>query len=181
MAQQRGSSEFTMADVAAAAHVSLRSVYRYFAGKDDLLLALFEEEADLGATLLRQEMDRVPHAHRVQRFVVGLCELLMTGSGYSSMLLREHLQLGDRRPEELRRALAPLVDLIEQELVAAADAGSIRPVDRHDAVVVFTTVLAHVHAVLLFSPDDDPTDAAERLWRFCAAALAPTSPTGDRP
>ena len=170
-----------MADVAAAAHVSLRSVYRYFAGKDDLLLALFEEESQIGATLLRQAMDDVPPADRVRRFVVGLCELLMTGSGYSSMLLREHLQLGDRRPEELRRALGPLVDLIEAELRSAADAGWVRPVDRHDAVVVFTTVLAHVHAALLFSPEDDPSDSAERLWRFCAAALTPVpAPTPTR-
>jgi hypothetical protein len=89
------------------------------------------------------------------------------------MLLREHLALGDRRPDEMRQALAPLVDLIERELEVAADAGSIRAVDRHDAVVLFTTVLAHVHAVLLFSPEDDPATAAERLWAFCAAALAP--------
>jgi hypothetical protein len=45
---------------------------------------------------------------------------------------------------------------------------------------VFTTVLAHVHAVLLFSPDDDPATAAERLWTFCAAALAPTRTKGRR-
>jgi AcrR family transcriptional regulator len=183
MAVERGSSEFTMAEGAAAAHVSLRSVYRYFGGKDDLLLALFEEEAQIGATLIGQATDEGAPADRVRGYVVGLCGLLMTGSGYASMLLREHLQLGDRRPEELRRALAPLVDLLESELDAAAAAGSIRPVDRHDAVVVFTTVLAHVHAVLLFSPDDDPTDAADRLWRFVAAALAPTdtTDTGGRP
>jgi AcrR family transcriptional regulator len=174
-AVQRGSSEFSMAEVAAAAKVSLRTIYRYFDGKDDLLLALFEEEAQLGATLLRQEMEAVDPGDRVREFVVGLCGLLMTGSGYSTMLLREHLQLGDRRPEELRAALAPLVDLIEAELRDAAEQRWVRSVDRHDAVVVFTTVLAHVHAVLLFSPDDDPTEAAERLWRFVAAALAPTT------
>jgi AcrR family transcriptional regulator len=175
LAARRGSSDFTMAEVAAQAHVSLRSVYRYFAGKDDLLLALFEEEAQLGATLLAQQLDAVAADGRVREYVVSLCEMLMTGSGYASMLLREHLALGDRRPEEMRQALSPLVDLLQAELEAAAAAGSTRPVDRHDAVVVFTTVLAHVHAVLLFSPDDDPTTAAERLWSFCAAALAPTS------
>jgi AcrR family transcriptional regulator len=106
LASGRGSSDFTMAEVAAQAHVSLRSVYRYFAGKDDLLLALFEEEAQIGAVLLSQEMDTVAPEDRLRCFVVGLCELLMTGSGYASMLVREHLQLGDRRPEELRRALA---------------------------------------------------------------------------
>jgi TetR/AcrR family transcriptional regulator len=175
VAAEGGSSEFTMADVAAAAQVSLRTVYRHFAGRDDLLLALFEEEAQIGVALLAQAMDAVPDEARVREFVVGLCSLLMTGEGYASLLLREHLRLGDRRPDELRAALAPLVDLLEAELRAAADAGSIRPVDRHDAVIVFTTVLAHVHAVLLFSPNDDPARAADRLWAFCAAALAPAA------
>jgi AcrR family transcriptional regulator len=176
LAASQGSADFTMADVAARAHVSLRTVYRQFAGKDDLLLALFEEESAVGAVLLAQEMDAGSTDDRLRRFVVGLCGLLMTGSGYASLLVREHLQLGDRRPDELRAALGPLVDLLEAELVAAALAGAVRPVDRHDAVVVFTTVLAHVHAVLLFSPDDGPVEAAERLWAFCAAALRPDRP-----
>jgi AcrR family transcriptional regulator len=173
LAASQGTADFTMADVAARAHVSLRTVYRQFAGKDDLLLALFEEESAVGAELLAQEMDAGEPGDRLRRFVVGLCGLLMTGSGYASLLVREHLQLGDRRPDELRDALAPLVDLLEAELVAAARAGAVRPVDRHDAVVVFTTVLAHVHAVLLFTPGDDPVVAAARLWAFCAAALHP--------
>ncbi len=173
LAAERGAADLTMAAVASAAHVSLRTVYRHFAGRDDLLLALFEEETRTGATLLAQAMDGVADDARVREFVVGLCGLLMTGDDYSSFLLTEHLRLGHARPDEVRAALAPLVDLLEAELAAAAARGAIRPVDRHDAVVVFTTALAHVHAVLLFSPDDDPAQAAERLWAFCAAALAP--------
>ena len=47
-----GSSSFTVADVATDAGISLRSFYRHFAGRDDLLLALFEEEARTAVVLL---------------------------------------------------------------------------------------------------------------------------------
>lgn len=178
LASERGSSEFTVAEVAARADVSLRTFYRHFAGRDELLLALFEEEVRQGVDLLVAAMDgaRTP-LRRVRRFVVGLCNLLETGSGYASLLVREYLRLGERRPGELRTALDPFVDLLESELRAAAQAGELRPVDRHDAVVVFTAVLAHVHASILFATDDDDRSSATRLWEFVRAALEPRGAT----
>lgn len=174
LASERGSSEFTVAEVAARADISVRTFYRHFAGRDELLLALFEEEVRQGVDLMAAAMDgaRTP-LRRVRRFVVGLCNLLETGEGYASLLVREYLQLGERRPEELRVALDPFVGLLEAELRAAADAGELRPVDRHDAVVVFTAVLAHVHASILFATEEDGVTSSTRLWEFCHAALEP--------
>ncbi len=174
LAAERGSAEFTVAEVATLADVSLRSFYRQFAGKDELLLALFEEEARLGAELLGAAVDSASEPlDRLRSYVVELCGLLVTGSGYASLLVREYLRLGERRPEDLRAALAPLVDLLEAELNRAAAAGDIRPVDRHDAVVLFTAVLAHVHAAVLFPPGEDTPTSASRLWDFCRSALLP--------
>jgi TetR/AcrR family transcriptional regulator len=179
LAAERGSSEFTVAEVAAHAGVALRSFYRHFSGKDELLLALFEEEARHGADLLAATVAEADDPlGRLRRYVVGLCGLLVTGSGYASLLVREYLRLGESRPDDLRAALAPLVDLLEAELVEAAAAGDIRPVDHHDAVVVFTAVLAHVHASILYTPGDDTETSATRLWEFCRSGLAPT---GDHP
>jgi TetR/AcrR family transcriptional regulator len=174
LAFERGSSEFTVAEVAARADVSLRSFYRQFSGKDDLVLALFEEEARHGAELLATAAAETPEpVARLRSYVVGLCELLVTGSGYASLLLREHLRLGQRRPDDLRAALGPLIDLLETELEAAAAIDEIRAVDRHDAVLVFSAVLAHAHAAILFAPDDDFETSARRLWEFCRWGLAP--------
>lgn len=172
LASERGSSEFTIAEVAALAGVSLRSFYRQFSGKDELLLALFEEEARLGAELLRAAVgEATGPLDQLRSYVVGLCGLLVTGSGYASLLVREHLRLGERRPDELRMALACLIDLLEDQLTAAAAAGEIRPVDRHDAVIVFTAVLAHVQSAILFAPGEDAEASPQRLWEFCRAAL----------
>ncbi|MHB1711566.1 MAG: TetR/AcrR family transcriptional regulator [Acidimicrobiales bacterium] len=173
LAAESGSSSFTVADVAARAGVSLRSFYRHFSGRDDLLLALFEEEAQLGATLLAEALgDGLSPLERLHRYIVGLFGFVVTGSGYASLLVREHLQLGERRAEDLRVALSPLVDMLEVELSAAATAGDIRAVDRHDAVVVFALILSHVHATILFTPGEDAGTGAARLWEFCRTGLA---------
>ncbi len=90
LAAESGSSSFTVAEVAARAGVSLRSFYRHFSGKDDLLLALFEEELQLGAKLLSEALGpaRSP-LERLRLYVVGLSGFVVTGSGYASLLVRE--------------------------------------------------------------------------------------------
>ncbi|MEZ5171550.1 MAG: helix-turn-helix domain-containing protein [Acidimicrobiia bacterium] len=181
LAAERGSSEFTVAEVAERADVALRTFYRSFAGRDELLLALFEEEARFGAEHLRAVVDSASEPlERLRCYVTELCHLLVTGSGYASLLVREFLRLGETHPDELRMALAPMVDLLEVELRSAAAAREIRPVDHDDAVVVFTLVLAHVHAAVLVASDTgkvgdgavDSAVSAERLWDFCRSGLS---------
>ncbi|MHB1519018.1 MAG: TetR/AcrR family transcriptional regulator [Acidimicrobiales bacterium] len=179
LAAESGSSNFTVSDVASRAGVSLRSFYRHFPGKDDLLLALFEEEARLGAELLAGALGPASSPlERLRRYVVELSGFMVAGSGYASLLVREHLRLSERRAEELRIALAPLVDMLDVELAAVAATGGIRAVDRRDAIIVFSLILSHVHSAMLFAPEVDPEDNSERLWEFCLAALA--VPAGHR-
>ncbi|MHB8450917.1 MAG: TetR/AcrR family transcriptional regulator [Mycobacteriales bacterium] len=177
LASESGTSAFTVADVAALAGVSLRSFYRHFAGKDELFLALFEEEARLGAQLLAAAMEEAASPiERLRCYVMGLFGFVVTGSGYASLLVREHLRLGGQRADELRIALAPLVDMLEVELEGAAAAGDIRAVDRHDAITVFSLILSQVHAATLFAAGDSSRGGAGRLWEFCRAALAAGGP-----
>ena len=173
LAAESGSSNFTVSDVADRAGVSLRSFYRHFPGKDDLLLALFEEEARLGGELLEEAMGPATNPlERLRRYIVGLSGFMVAGSGYASLLVREHLRLSERRAEELRLALAPLVDMLETELAAVASAGDIRAVDRRDTIIVFSLILSHVHNAMLLAPNVGSEDGSERLWEFCLAALA---------
>jgi AcrR family transcriptional regulator len=171
---ETGSSSFTVADVAADAGISLRSFYRHFAGRDDLLLALFEEEAQTGVELLRDALGRdgepATSLDRVRRIVEALCDLVVTGSGYANLLVREHVRLGSERPDEMRVALAPLLDLFQVELDAAAAAGQLRGTDRFDAAMLLALVLTAQTAALLAPGETAP---AARTWAFCRAALQP--------
>src|SRR5436853_6939472 len=77
-------ASFTVAEVAARAGVSLKSFYRSFEGKDDLLLALIEEGSRAGATMLRTAMDpSAAPGERLERYVRASVNLAREAPGYS--------------------------------------------------------------------------------------------------
>ncbi len=169
LANETGSAAFTVAQVAARAGVSLKSFYRYFASKDDLLVALLEEDSRLGAAILRDTVAAHPvREARVRAYLAGVFELItLPGAlGYAGVLIREHDRLSESRPDELARALAPMIDVLAEELAAAAADGAARTPDpRGDAELIFALVLDRIHEVVLGRAD--ATDEAERLWRLC--------------
>jgi hypothetical protein len=86
------------------------------------------------------------------------------------VLVREHRRLAEERPETLRAALAPMVDVLTAEIVAAVAAGAAWSSDpARDAQTIFVLVLEGIHEVGLGRVD--PLEQASYLWRFCAAAL----------
>jgi hypothetical protein len=84
--------------------------------------------------------------------------------------VQEHRRLSEQRPDDLHRALAPLVDLLADEIRRAAAAGAARSTDpARDAQTVFGLVLEGVHDVTLGRAE--PLDHADYLWRFCWSGL----------
>jgi AcrR family transcriptional regulator len=178
LATETDSAAFTVAQVAERAGSSLKGFYACFAGKDDLLLALLEEDSRVGATLVTEQVA----AHddpvaRLRAYVHGLFSLVAHPGalGYVGVLVREHRRLGEERPDDLRTALAPLVDLLARELDGAAGAGrAATPDPGRDAETVFGLLLSGVHEVTLGRRE--PHDEAADLWRLCWSGLGATAP-----
>jgi AcrR family transcriptional regulator len=161
---EAGAPTFTVQQVVARSHTSLKSFYRHFAGKDDLLLAVFAEDAHAGAALLGEWMDEESDPlDRVRVFVAGMLELAAAGTGYTGIFVREHLRFAETHPIELQRAVEPLVSLLEGAISVAVPTSA----PRRDAVMVFHTVVAHIHASVLEHHRID----AGALWEFCRAGL----------
>jgi AcrR family transcriptional regulator len=171
LATERGSTEFTMAEVADASGIPLRTLYRQFSGRDELLLALLEEEARYGAQVLDDALDDAADAlSRLESFVVGLWDFMERGSGYASVLLREHLRLAESHPDEARSCLEPVVDLMVGLMEEAGLSFGPEPTANTDtaadAFVIFSVLLAHMQAVLLFRPELDHDEAAAGVWQL---------------
>ncbi len=169
LANETGSASFTVAQVAARAGLNLKGFYRYFASKDDLLVALLEEDSRLGAELLRAQVDeQADPAARLRAAVTGTLELITWPGalGYAGVLIREHRRLAESRPEELNRALAPLIDVLAAEVRGAVNAGVARASDPHRvARTMFALVLEAIHDVVLGRAE--PLAEAEFVWEFC--------------
>src|SRR5262245_4571992 len=56
LATETSSAGFTVAQIAERARLSLKSFYRCFPGKDELLLALLEDDSQIGARVLAQRV-----------------------------------------------------------------------------------------------------------------------------
>jgi len=172
-----GGPSFTVAQVVAGAGTSLKSFYRCYPGKDELLVALFEDDARRGAAALEAMMDEgTDSLGRLRVAVMGLFRFLTVDGRlpYAAALVGEHLRLAESHPEQLRRVLHPFVAVFEGAVAGAQAEGSVRPGDaRRDARTLFHVVVSHLHALICHQIDDPPTAVAEQLWAFCAAALRP--------
>src|SRR6202140_4364411 len=165
---EAGGPPFTVNQVVAAAGTSLKSFYRCFAGKDELIVALFEDDARRGADALVCMVDL--EADPLEPLRVGVVGLFpfRTVDGrlpYAAALVREHLRLAESRPDQLRGVLHPFVGVFEDAVTAAQDSGAVRAGDaRRDARILFHLVLSHLHALICHQIDDAPTDVADDLW-----------------
>jgi len=184
LAAQTGAATFTVQQVVVGSGQSLKSFYRYFEGKDDLLLALVEEDCHVGARILRARVDREDDpTERLRAWVTGLFDLMAVGeAGYVSVLVREHRRLGELRPADMDRALAPFITFLADELVVAMDAGVARRGDPdRDARTVFSVVLSEIHELVLGRHAPGAVvgttrsalirESAEYVWQFCWTGL----------
>ncbi|HUY22768.1 MAG TPA: TetR/AcrR family transcriptional regulator [Acidimicrobiales bacterium] len=168
---------FTVNQVVAGAGTSLKGFYRCFPGKDELLVALFEDDARRGAAALAAMVGGEPDpVERLRLAVVGLFRFITVDGRlpYAAALVREHLRLAESHPDQLRAVLEPFVDVFEGAVADAQARGRVRAGDaRRDARTLFHLVVSHLHALICHQIDDPPTAVAEDLWAFCSAALRP--------
>jgi AcrR family transcriptional regulator len=169
LANETSSASFTVAQVAARAEVSLKAFYRCFPGKDELLLALLEDESNTGARVLAERVenrdDAVASLHACVTELFAL--LSVPGAlGYAGVLVREHRRLSEHYPLELRVALAPLVELVSVHIAAATSTTDAR----RDAETMFRILLQGIDDVIV-GRAGNATELAEYLWNFCWKGL----------
>ncbi len=93
---------------------------------------------------------------------------------YAAALVREHLRLSESRPAALRAVLQPFVEIFRVELETADRSGALRVENpARTARTLFHLVVSHLHALICHQIEQSPTDVADDLWGFCAAALRP--------
>ena len=169
LANETSSAAFTVAQIATRANVSLKAFYRCFPGKDELLLALLEDDSHIGARVLaervgsRDERKAALHACVTELFAL----LSVPGAlGYAGVLVREHRRLSEHYPLELRVALAPLVELLAVHIAAATSSTDAR----RDAETMFRILLQGIDDVIV-GRAADATELGEYLWTFCWQGL----------
>jgi AcrR family transcriptional regulator len=182
--------DFTVQEVVERSGQSLRSFYQYFAGKHELLLALFEESVRDSAEYLRNQLADVDEPlERLHLFTVEyykLCQPAPKGrsrkSGATRALAEFAQQLLTEHPKEAARAFVPVVTLLQEILDEAGKAGAIRSGIAHGRLVgvilqaiMFNAFAATISGTSLRS--ESANAAAEELWDFLLHGIG-AEPTG---
>jgi TetR/AcrR family transcriptional regulator len=164
---------FTTQELIKEAGIALQTFYRYFPGKDHLLLAVIEdiieescEEYKKGARKLSDPIERL------RSYITATVNSLEGPRKGPSFITAEHWRLQAIYPDEVSRATQPFTDLLLEEIRAASDEGRISPSDPEYSAWLITqltmAVFHHYDCAGLAEPGER---VAERLWVFCLSAL----------
>jgi len=176
---ERGNTEFTIQEVVERSKQSLRGFYEYFQGKDELVLALFEEAVlEAGDDIRAAVANELDPLERLHIFTVRLHEWCDPGESprkrgaHNRRAISEFsMHLATNNSDRVRAALQPLSRLLRELIVAASDAGVVRVADvrRATALVQQTVIYSWFGNRLV----DDPKVRlnAEETWSFCLRGL----------
>jgi AcrR family transcriptional regulator len=184
--QEKGNTDFTVQDVVDRSRMSIRTFYKYFASKEDLLVAVYETViAREAVPRLRKRVEKFRDPMlRLRAYVEALVELTAKTGPVGRMLISYQNRLAESRPVDLATAMKPQFELLV-ELIG--DIARTRPLRRNLTVETAArltqyTVLAAAHSRALGSEGagDIP---ARTIWQFCLSGMgfaAGASPSGSR-
>jgi len=166
---------FTTQELVKEAGVALQTFYRLFAGKDQLLLAVFEDLIAESCVQYEEAARDLPDPVTRLRFYV--TETLRSLEGGDAeigprFITAEHWRLHQLFPEEMAHATQHFTDLVARQLELAAAEGLLAPRDvQRDAWFVTKLVMAVFHHYAFADPPPDATAIVDELWMFCLAGL----------
>jgi AcrR family transcriptional regulator len=179
-------SAFTTQELVKEAGVALQTFYRYFAGKDQLLLAVLEDMIAESSLAYEQQAQRLDDPVARLRFyvttVVGPLGSPGSDTPGARFITTEHWRLQQLYPDDLAQAIRPFTDLLLRELDLAVEAGLLKPANpEYDAWLITQLVLAVYHHYAFATTEESGEEIGGQLWAFCLAALGGAAGTPDGP
>ena len=155
--------QWSLNSIAKGAGVANATLYRHFADRDALILAVYDMELDRLTTAADRLLDALPPDQALEAWVAELARYAMTKNGFADALraatapgTRHHADIYDR-----------IVAALEKLLDAAAEAGVLRPgLDADDVILALA-------GLWQLDPTSDWRGRAMRLYRIVIDGLRP--------
>ena len=176
---EKSTTEFTIQEVIDRSQQSLRSFYQHFDGKDELLLALFEETVADATEDLRGTVERHSDPlERLHEFTIRLhewcdpsAEQRRRSSHNRRPIMEFAVQLAADHADRVNAAMSPISTQLIHLVVEADTAGAIDVTDpREAAAVVQQTVMSSWFGNRLIE-NTETRLSTEAVWEFCRRGL----------
>jgi AcrR family transcriptional regulator len=171
--RRQATDDVTLPEVADRAGQSLRTFYQHFGSKNDLLLAVFEEEVEEYARALRAEIETQESAiDQLRAFLRAGISAVDPIAAQAVALTRYRLRLTQTSPEDVARVQAPVVALAQEVISRAMEADDLPALDPEPlAYMVVTAKSSYLHSMILGNELGVELPSAHELVRFCLLGL----------
>ncbi|HLM18641.1 MAG TPA: helix-turn-helix domain-containing protein [Acidimicrobiia bacterium] len=174
---ERG-DQFTTQELVKEAGVALQTFYRIFGGKDQLLLAVFEDLIAESCADYEQAAEALPDPIARLHFYVSVTVGGDAEESYGigpRFVTAEHWRLHQLFPEEMTHATQHFTDMVQRQLALAVEEGLASSTDvPGDSWLITKLVMATFHHYAYSEVPTDRTVIAEELWSFCRRAIGGT-------
>jgi AcrR family transcriptional regulator len=177
---EKGTTEFTIQEVIDRSKQSLRGFYQYFDGKDELLLALFEETVREATDDLRGVVESASDPlERLHTFTVRLHEWCdpsekprKRSTHNRRPIMEFSVQLAVEHTARVKAAMAPISRMMIELVDAANTAGSINVADPRRAAALMQQTVMYSWFGNRLAENARMRLTAEATWEFCLHGLA---------
>jgi AcrR family transcriptional regulator len=155
--------EWSLNSIARGSGVANATLYRHFADREALILAVYEMELDRVTNAADQLLEDLPADEALEAWVAELAHYAMTKNGFADALRAATAPGSERYSDTYDRIVASLATLLD----AAADAGAVRPgLNPDDVILAFA-------GLWQLDPTSDWQASAQRLYQLVLGGLAP--------
>jgi len=179
--------EFTTQELCAEAGVALQTFYRYFASKDELLLAVIGDAMTDACERWAEAAAELPDPlARLKYYLTSTLQRLNApgaDAAKARFIVSTRWQLHRNYAKDLAEAEKPFVELLRGEVNAAIEAGLLNSPDPEwDPWFLAELARSVFHFYAFAAPAEGELElVAERMWRFCLTALGGTTAAQPQP
>ena len=167
-------SEFTTHQLVREAGIAIQTLYKYFASKDDVILAALEDMVVESCVQMEERGAAFPDpVERLRFYVYNVVSSLdpKGAPGSGRFIAAEHWRLVQLYPDEVATATQSVAEILARQLHAAEQAGLLAPADIEYGAWLGNKLLLSVYHHYTFAKDHEPPEIiAEKVWMFLLGA-----------
>jgi AcrR family transcriptional regulator len=177
LVEESGRADFTIQTLIHRSNLSLRAFYQHFAGKEELLLALYENITSQFTEDIRQEVAAVDGPMRqLEAFCRGFLSRAESSEAVGGRVVTiYHLSLEIERPADFAKVWEPQQKLLTKILTACAQEDLVRtdltPAQLTSLLSSTLTALAQIGVFRISPKGAEVTE--DELWAWCRQAVSP--------
>lgn len=185
LVEESGKADFTIQTLIERSNLSLRAFYQHFAGKEELMLALYENVTSQFTENIRQEVAAADGPlEQLEAFCRGVLSRAESSEAVGGRVVTIYnLSLEIERPADFAKVWEPHLKMLTKILTSCARAGLVRtdltPAQLTTLLNSTLTALAQIGVFHLGGKGTKLTE--DDMWAWCKQAVSPPVETKAKP